>query len=100
MTGRKAWASRAPQAGAPPACDRSGRPRPPRAVSPPQERGTPMAEPSYIHIPVEELQSFVTRIFLATGCAQKEAARIAEHLVGANLAGHDSHGVVRVPRYV
>ncbi|MCX8134746.1 MAG: malate/lactate/ureidoglycolate dehydrogenase [Roseococcus sp.] len=59
-----------------------------------------MAEPSHVHIPVEELQSFVTRIFLATGCGAKEAARIAEHLVGANLAGHDSHGVVRVPRYV
>jgi uncharacterized oxidoreductase len=51
-------------------------------------------------IPVQPLTAFVTRIFLATGCAQKEAARIAEHLVGANLAGHDSHGVVRVPRYV
>ena len=25
---------------------------------------------------------------------------VAEHLVAANLAGHDSHGVIRVPQYV
>ena len=57
-----------------------------------------MAE--YIHIPEAELEGFVTRIFTASGCAPAEAARVSNHLVGANLAGHDSHGVVRVPRYV
>ncbi len=46
------------------------------------------------------LEDFVSRIFLASGCGAGEAARVASHLVGANLAGHDSHGVVRVPRYV
>src|SRR5262249_40100665 len=29
-----------------------------------------------------------------------EADRIAHYLVEANLAGHDSHGVIRVPYYV
>jgi len=29
-----------------------------------------------------------------------EAQRIAHYLVAANLTGHDSHGVVRVPRYI
>ncbi len=52
------------------------------------------------HIPVAQLESFVTRIFEAAGCAPAEAARISNHLVGANLAGHDSHGVDRVPRYI
>ena len=38
--------------------------------------------------------------FLAlAGCDRAEANRISTHLLGANLAGHDSHGVVRVPRY-
>lgn len=46
------------------------------------------------------LENFVKRIFQASGCAEREAHRVASHLVGANLAGHDSHGVVRVPRYV
>ena len=59
-----------------------------------------MAEPDYVYIPEAELEGFVTRIFTASGCTPTEAARISNHLVGANLAGHDSHGVVRVPRYV
>ena len=46
------------------------------------------------------LESFVAEIFRANGCDEGEAGRIAHHLLGANLAGHDSHGVARVPRYV
>jgi uncharacterized oxidoreductase len=41
-----------------------------------------------------------TAIFHAAGCQADEAARIAEHLVEANLVGHDSHGVIRVASYV
>ena len=55
---------------------------------------------STVHIPAAELERFVTRILSAAGASPAEAARVAHHLVGANLAGHDSHGVVRVPRYV
>ncbi|MCS6892018.1 MAG: malate/lactate/ureidoglycolate dehydrogenase [Rhodovarius sp.] len=51
-------------------------------------------------IPAPVLEDLVRRIFLAAGCTEAEAARVASHLVGANLAGHDSHGVVRVPRYI
>jgi len=53
-----------------------------------------------VRIAPDALERFIARIFEASGCAAPEAARIASHLVGANLAGHDSHGVVRVPRYV
>jgi uncharacterized oxidoreductase len=53
-----------------------------------------------MRVPVAALQEFVTRIFAAAGCADAEAARVARYLVEANLTGHDSHGVVRVPRYV
>ncbi len=48
----------------------------------------------------EELRDHVTRIFQAAGCDQSEAARIARRLVEANLVGHDSHGVIRVPTYI
>src|SRR3954452_19134919 len=48
----------------------------------------------------ETLQALVANIFRASGCDAAEAGRISHHLLGANLAGHDSHGVVRVPRYV
>jgi hydroxycarboxylate dehydrogenase B len=46
------------------------------------------------------LERLVTAIFAAAGCDPPEAARIAGHLVDANLAGHDSHGVLRVSAYV
>ena len=51
-------------------------------------------------IRADDLESLVAEIFRAAGCDAPEAGRIATHLLGANLAGHDSHGVVRVPRYV
>jgi uncharacterized oxidoreductase len=46
------------------------------------------------------LQDFVSDIFVAAGCSAEEGQRVARHLVSANLTGHDSHGVIRVPRYV
>jgi len=46
------------------------------------------------------LQDFIGEIFIKSGCSAEEGRRIAKYLVGANLTGHDSHGVVRVPRYV
>ena len=51
-------------------------------------------------VPVDTLTRFVADIFTAAGCDALEGERIAGHLVSANLAGHDSHGVVRVPVYV
>ncbi len=46
------------------------------------------------------LQEFISEIFVKSGCSAEEGRRIAKYLVAANLTGHDSHGVVRVPRYV
>src|SRR5260370_12143832 len=46
------------------------------------------------------LRDFIGEIFVKSGCSAEEGRRIAKYLVGANLTGHDSHGVVRVPRYV
>jgi len=42
----------------------------------------------------------VSDIFGAAGCGPAEHPRIAHHLVEANLVGHDSHGVIRVPAYI
>jgi uncharacterized oxidoreductase len=52
-----------------------------------------------VTIGAERLQDFVRDIFQRAGCGLHEAERVAAHLVGANLAGHDSHGVIRVPVY-
>ena len=46
------------------------------------------------------LRTFVKAIFTATGSEAVEAAIVADHLVLANLSGHDSHGVGMIPRYV
>jgi uncharacterized oxidoreductase len=46
------------------------------------------------------LQDFVRDIFHKAGCSIEEGERIGRYLVSANLTGHDSHGVIRVPRYV
>lgn len=48
----------------------------------------------------QALEDYVADIFGRAGCSAKEARCIAFRLTGANLRGHDSHGVIRVPRYV
>lgn len=47
-----------------------------------------------------ELTALVAGLFRAKGACDDEAHDIATSLVGANLTGHDSHGVVRVPKYL
>jgi uncharacterized oxidoreductase len=47
----------------------------------------------------DRLIDFVTSIFAQLGCSSAESSRIGRYLVNANLTGHDSHGVARVPRY-
>jgi uncharacterized oxidoreductase len=53
-----------------------------------------------MNISHDRLRQFTAEIFRAAGCDAAEAERIALHLVEANLVGHDSHGVIRVPSYV
>jgi len=48
----------------------------------------------------DRLRKLTTAIFTAAGCHEAEAERISHYLVEANLAGHDSHGVLRIPSYV
>ncbi len=51
-------------------------------------------------IGAETLTGFIKDIFAAAGSAPDEARQIAEHLVEANLSGHDSHGVGMTPAYM
>ncbi len=51
-------------------------------------------------IPPDQLRRLVAAAFAAAGCSAPEPERIAHYLVEANLVGHDSHGVIRVPTYV
>jgi uncharacterized oxidoreductase len=46
------------------------------------------------------LTDFATRLLEAVGVPRDDAAVVATSLVGANLRGHNSHGVLRIPQYV
>jgi uncharacterized oxidoreductase len=46
------------------------------------------------------LQAFTEALLAAAGAEPDIASEVAAHLVGSNLSGHDSHGVIRVPQYV
>jgi uncharacterized oxidoreductase len=48
----------------------------------------------------DALVSFARNLFLAAGVPADEADVVARSLVDANLAGHDSHGVIRIPQYL
>jgi uncharacterized oxidoreductase len=53
-----------------------------------------------MRFPHGPLRRLVSGIFAANGSEQSEAELIGDHLVEANLAGHDSHGVIRTPIYI
>jgi LDH2 family malate/lactate/ureidoglycolate dehydrogenase len=45
------------------------------------------------------LQEFTAELVTAFGAPDEIASEVARHLVRANLSGHDSHGVLRLPQY-
>lgn len=51
-------------------------------------------------VQTDTLVSLVAAIMGAAGCNPHEAATVARRLVDSNLVGHDSHGVLRVPKYL
>ncbi len=53
-----------------------------------------------VTIQVPNLIDFVAQVFSHSNSSPEEARRIATYLTTANLTGHDSHGVIRVPVYV
>ena len=57
-------------------------------------------DPSSYRIPAAALRAFMASVFRATGSSDAEATIVGNHLVDANLAGHESHGVIRVSKYV
>src|SRR5215212_8087215 len=51
-------------------------------------------------VPVEELLQVGTGLFEAAGAPPDIASLVTESLLDANLAGHDSHGVIRITQYL
>lgn len=59
-----------------------------------------MSDPRVVVVAHAPLTTFCAKIFVRAGVGEDEAERLAHRLMAANLTGHDSHGVGRVPRYV
>src|SRR6266404_10001911 len=63
-------------------------------------RARSIENPERPRVPAAELATAGARIFAAAGSSPEEATLIADHLVEANLVGHDSHGVIRIKKYI
>jgi uncharacterized oxidoreductase len=61
---------------------------------------TPKPADAPTYVKHGDLKELVAAIFAKSGSSAFEAERLAHYLVEANLAGHDSHGVIRVSYYV
>tara|TARA_B100000676_G_C18051447_1_gene831455 strand:+ start:239 stop:1366 length:1128 start_codon:yes stop_codon:yes gene_type:complete len=53
-----------------------------------------------VRVAHEAATRLISAMFVHQGCNAREAETIATRLVGANLRGHDSHGIIRSPRYI
>lgn len=53
-----------------------------------------------VRVDANNLTLMICKTFEGAGASSSEAQAIAANLVASSLAGHDSHGVVRVPRYL
>ena len=51
-------------------------------------------------VPSERLRKIAARLLEGAGANGEEAAIISRHSIGANLAGHDSHGIIQIPTYI
>ena len=51
-------------------------------------------------IQADRLQELARRLLIGAGASEEEAAIVSRHSIGANLAGHDSHGIILIPTYI
>ena len=51
-------------------------------------------------VPVARLTEIASTLLQAEGASKDEADTVAKGCVAANLAGHDSHGVIAIPTYI
>lgn len=58
------------------------------------------AAPAAPIVSVDALKHFATDVFARAGMPKADSAIVADVLVWANLRGVDTHGIMRVPRYV
>jgi uncharacterized oxidoreductase len=52
------------------------------------------------NVSAEQLMDIAQHLLIAAGASEEEAATIAKYNIGANLVGHDSHGIILIPTYI
>ena len=52
------------------------------------------------NVTAERLVEIAKGLLIGAGASEDEAAVIARYNIGANLAGHDSHGIILIPQYI
>ncbi len=48
----------------------------------------------------DRLRALARDLLVAAAVPGEEADTVARHCIGANLAGHDSHGIIQIPTYI
>src|SRR6266851_9669882 len=51
-------------------------------------------------VPADRLHRIGKALLVAAGTPPEEAEIVMQHSVDANLAGHDSHGIIQIPTYI
>lgn len=51
-------------------------------------------------VPADRLKTIVSTLLQSAGASKEEGDTVARYSVAANLAGHDSHGVIQIPTYI
>ncbi len=51
-------------------------------------------------VSAEKLIEIAKSLLIAAGASEEEAAVVARYNIGANLVGHDSHGIILIPSYI
>ena len=51
-------------------------------------------------VKADRLTEIADNLLQGAGAPAVEAATVARHVIGANMAGHDSHGIIQIPTYI
>ena len=51
-------------------------------------------------VQADRLIEIADNLLQGAGAPVVEAATVARHVIGANMAGHDSHGIIQIPTYI
>ena len=51
-------------------------------------------------VQADRLRDIASQLLMGAGASVEEAEIVSRHSIGANLVGHDSHGIIQIPTYI